>query len=82
MVRKTTCPGSESAPATDAAVDRVRLRLWVRLLRGTLLVLMLIVLAGAAGMYTFKMCPCPHFEKRIDVVPIPPPPPPGDSTKT
>jgi hypothetical protein len=70
MVRKTDAavpPGTGAAPSAP--------RGWIaRLGKGVLLLLMLAVLAGAAGMYTFRLCPCPHFEK-IEPASAPVPPP-------
>src|SRR5262245_34600767 len=68
MVRKTD---AAATPATGAASRTPRGWL-TRVGRGVLLLLMLAVLAGAAGMYTFRLCPCPHFEK-IEPASAPPP---------
>jgi hypothetical protein len=80
MVRKTNAP---NLAGTDTGVAARAARGWLkRLGKGTLLFLMLAVLAGAAGMYTFRLCPCPHFEKIEPASsPVPPKPAPDKDAK-
>jgi hypothetical protein len=70
MVRKTRAANTDP----DGRPSRRRTSWIIRLGKGVLVLLMLAVLAGAAGMYTFRACPCPHLEK-IEPLPVPSPPP-------